>query len=357
MDKIRGVWITNVDSKVLDSQERIEEAMEFLAATGFNVVFPVVWNKGYTLYRSQVMQDIFGEKFVIDPKYQQQERDPLLEVVAAAKKAKLKVIPWFEYGFAYSHSSINNPEKQKLETKLKKLGWLALDQEEKPLTKNGFQWMNALLPEVQDFMLKLVLEVAKNYDVDGIQGDDRLPALPSEGGYDPVTKNNFLKAVGKEAPVNHKEQLWLQWRADILTEFLERLYTEVKTTNPKLTFSMAPHPFNFGFREYLQDCKTWLNRGLVDTIHPQLYRRDFNSYKNLCKELLSQVKPNQKSQLAPGILMQVGSFRISYEMLWDIIEYNRKKGISGEVFFFYEGLRANNNELGEFLRHKNYINF
>ena len=38
----RGVWVTNVDSKVLDSKESIDEAMEFLAKNGFNVVMPVL---------------------------------------------------------------------------------------------------------------------------------------------------------------------------------------------------------------------------------------------------------------------------------------------------------------------------
>ncbi|NES74064.1 MAG: tetratricopeptide repeat protein [Okeania sp. SIO2D1] len=46
---LRGIWLTNVDSKVLHSRDNIAEAMDFLAETGFNVVFPVVWNKAFTL--------------------------------------------------------------------------------------------------------------------------------------------------------------------------------------------------------------------------------------------------------------------------------------------------------------------
>ena len=42
--EIRGIWITVTDSNVLDKRENIQKAMEFLAKTGFNVVFPVVWN-------------------------------------------------------------------------------------------------------------------------------------------------------------------------------------------------------------------------------------------------------------------------------------------------------------------------
>lgn len=42
-------------------------------------------------------------------------------------------------------------------------------------------------PDVQNFLLSLIMEVIDNYDVDGVQGDDRLPAMPIEGGYDSIT--------------------------------------------------------------------------------------------------------------------------------------------------------------------------
>ena len=40
-----------------------------------------------------------------------------------------------------------------------------------------------------------ILEVVKNYDIDGIQGDDRLPAMPAEGGYDAYTRNAYQKEI------------------------------------------------------------------------------------------------------------------------------------------------------------------
>lgn len=352
--KIRGVWLTNVASQVLDSQRSIGEAMQFLADTGFNTVFPVVWNKGLTLYPSQVMIESFGKDFEIAPKYKEQGRDPLLEVVKAAKAAKLKIIPWFEYGFAYSHESIKDQRKQQFQLNLQAKGWIARDQQGNILTKNGFQWLNALDSEVQHFMLNLVLEVVKNYDVDGIQGDDRLPAFPCEGGYDQSTKNLFRQQFGEDPPLRPKQEQWLQWRADILTEFLFSLHQEVKAINRNLLVSIAPNPPNFCFREYLQDSQSWLKRGLVDIIHPLVYRRNLNDYKKLLREIIDKFTVEQLPKLSPGVLMKVSNFRISTKDLGKIIEYNRQLGVQGEVFFFYEGLRANNNELAKFLRKNNY---
>ncbi len=343
--EIRGVWLTTTDSQVLRSQENIVEAMNFLAETGFNAVFPVVWNKAVTLFPSKTMQQNFGLE--IDPL--SLGRDPLQEVVDAAHSVGLKVIPWFEYGFA---SSYNLNGGMLL---AKKPEWSARDRTGKLLNKNGFEWMNALNPEVQKFLLNMVLEVVQNYDVDGIQGDDRFPALPCEGGYDSMTVERYVRKFGKNPPENPQDKQWLKWRADILTEFWASLYKHVKAVNPNLLVSVSPNIYDWTFKEYLQDTPTWLQQGIVDIIHPQIYRRDFPSYKSVVDRLLKeQFTGKRLAKFAPGILIKVGSYRITTDYLIRTIEYNRTCGISGEILFFYEGLRDNNNELGKLLRNGCY---
>src|SRR6056297_2355062 len=100
ISEFRGVWITNVDSRIMDSRENIQEAMQFLADAGFNVVMPVVWNDAWSLYPSDVMDKEFGR--LISPHFE--GRDPLREICEEAHKNDLLVIPWFEYGFAASYN-------------------------------------------------------------------------------------------------------------------------------------------------------------------------------------------------------------------------------------------------------------
>ncbi|MDZ8222730.1 glycoside hydrolase family 10 protein [Nostoc sp. ChiVER01] len=337
----RGIWLTTTDSKVLRSKERIAEAMDFLAKTGFNVVFPVVWNKAVTLYPSQTMQQTFG----VEIDHLSVGRDPLEEVIIEARRVGLKVIPWFEYGFASSYNLNGGVLLQK------KPEWTARDCNGNLLKKNGFEWLNALDSQVQEFFLNLVLEVVKNYDVDGVQGDDRFPAFPCEGGYDEGTVNRYRQQFDRNPPQNPKDRQWLQWRADILTDFLARLYREVKAVNPNLLVAIAPNIHDWAFQEYLQDSPAWLKRGIVDMIQPQIYRRDFRSYQAIADKLVNQQFTDATlPKLAPGILMKLGSYCISPEYLVQAIEYNRQLGIQGEVFFFYEGLRENNNTLAKVLR-------
>ncbi|HBB31171.1 MAG TPA: hypothetical protein DDZ80_03245 [Cyanobacteria bacterium UBA8803] len=339
--EIRGVWLTSTASTVLNSKDNIKAAMDFLAQTGFNVVFPVVWNNAATFYPSRIMRENFGLE--IDPRYT--GRDPLGELVSEAKRVGLAVIPWFEYGFA---SSYNQNGGRLL---ARKPEWGARDASGNLLKKNSFEWLNAFDAEVQAFLMSLILEVIKNYDVAGIQGDDRLPALPSEGGYDRKTVERYFRQFNQNPPSNSKDAQWLQWRADLLTDFLTYLYKEAIAINPELVISLSPSFYPWGLQEYLQDSKTWMDWGLVDIIHPQLYRRDFEGYKQLVERLINeQFTPLQLPCLVPGVLVKVGSYRISPEHLLQVIQYNRDRSLCGEVLFFYEGLREENDALAKVLR-------
>jgi uncharacterized lipoprotein YddW (UPF0748 family) len=115
--------------------------------------------------------------------------------------------------------------------------------------------------------------------------------------------------------------------------------------------SLSPNIYPWCLNEYLQDSQTWLNRGLTDLMHPQLYRRDLKSYQRLVNQLTQhQCSREQLPRIAPGILIKLGKYRISPEYLLSAIDYNRACGLPGEVLFFYEGLRENDDALAKSLR-------
>ncbi|MCC5876363.1 MAG: family 10 glycosylhydrolase [Candidatus Sumerlaeia bacterium] len=341
----RGVWITNVDSSVMNSRESIAEAMDFLALSGFNIVYPVVWNQGYTLYPSALMEEHFGVS--IHPRFE--GRDPLAEMIVEAHRVGLEIVPWFEYGFATSHQADGGHIIERYPH------WASLDKDGNLTTKNGFEWMNALDAEVQEFVTSLVLEVAEKYDVDGIQGDDRMPAMPTEGGYNPEVTARYLAETGREAPDNHKELHWVQWRADILTDWLEDLRDRVKAVDPNLAVSMSPSYWPWARDEYLQDSKTWTERGLVDSLHPQAYRYNVEAYKEVIDNIVdNQLTDADMDYFAPGLLTNLGTYLIDRDYFITAMDYHRERGVKGEVYFFYESLRRNDNWLGHLVRNRYY---
>jgi uncharacterized lipoprotein YddW (UPF0748 family) len=329
--KIKGVWVTNVASNALDSRAKIVETVEICKKSGITDIYVVTWNRGKTLYQSKIMKEIFNvpimERFG--------DRDPLQEMIDEGHKAGLRVHAWFEFGFASSYGENGGAILKKFPD------WKAIDNKGNLVSKNGFEWMNAMNPKVQNFIKSLVLEVVKKYDVDGIQGDDRLPAMPSLGGYDSYTVALYKKEhQGNLPPNDYKEPEWLTWRADKLTVFLGKLYKEVKAIKPKMIVSMAPSIHPWAKEEYLQDWPTWLAKGYCDYVIPQVYRKTIESYTSTLESQMKYLPGNQKSKFFSGVLLQVNGVNPSEDFLKEMIEVNRKMGIQGESFFFYEGLKA-----------------
>ena len=223
-EEFRAVWLTNVASTVLTTDQNIVEAMDYLASININVVFPVVYNKGYTLYPSAIMDSLFGVPVLPENSYM--NRDYLQRLIIEAHRNGIEVIPWFEFGFSSSYSQNGGHIVAEFPE------WAAKNSSGNLVVKNGFDWLAGTNPEVQDYMLSLMLEVLDNYDVDGVQGDDRLPAMPVEGGYDEVTVNIYKSEHnGNSPPTNKFDTSWMKWRADKLTEYLARWRDSVKSRN------------------------------------------------------------------------------------------------------------------------------
>lgn len=342
--ELRGVWLTNVDSQVLDSRESIAEAVQFLADHHFNIVFPVVWNDAQTLYPSAVMDSLFGVP--ISPRFA--GRDPLAEVIEEAHQRGIAVVPWFEYGFAASYQKQGGRLLEKFPH------WAARDKDGKLLTKNGFEWMNGFHPEVQEFLLALVKEVVQNYAVDGVQGDDRLPAQPIEGGYSAFTDSLYRAThAGNAPPSDPRDPEWQRWRGNLMNAFGKRLYREVKALKPEILVSWAPSIYPWSFDEYLQDWPAWIRGRYADLVIPQVYRYTLRRYQTTLDEMRTGVPP-EFLQLYPGVLMNVGDYLIPTDFLLDAVAYNRQQGYAGEVFFFYEGLRKQKSLLAQKLKERFY---
>ncbi|MBK7631134.1 MAG: family 10 glycosylhydrolase [Ignavibacteriales bacterium] len=328
---VRGVWLTNVDSEVLNSKENIVEAVNLLDELGFNTIFVVTWNKAMTTYPSKIMKGFTGVE--IDTLFT--GRDPLNELIEEAHKKNIKVIAWFEFGFSSSYQLNGGPILEK------KPEWASKDVNGNLVTKNGFEWMNGFNPEVQDFMLSLIMEVVRNYNIDGIQGDDRLPAMPSEAGYDEYTVKLYRSEHdGKNPPLYHKDYNWIKWRSNLLTNFMKIIHDSVKSHNQKLIVSMAPSIYPWSEEEYLQDWPTWMQNGYVDFVCPQVYRYNIKDYRNAL-DLIVEDQIDQKyfNRFYPGVLLKVGDYYPSEEFLNQMIEVNRNNNVNGEVFFFYEGIK------------------
>ncbi|MFM7672466.1 MAG: glycoside hydrolase family 10 protein [Bacteroidota bacterium] len=329
-DPVRGVWLTNTGSKVLNSRQQIREAVMQCKDQGLSDLFMVVWNNGKTMFPSQVTWQYVGQ--LQDPVFA--GRDPLQEMIEEAHAVGLRMHAWLEFGFSYSYKDSLSVWNKKYPT------WAGRNAKGYLLQKNGFYWWNALHPGPQQFLKELVEEIVSRYDIDGIQGDDRLPAMPSEGGYEPETLAAYGNHGGDmRAAIDPKKEDWLQWRADKLSTFAQQLYQQVKATKPTCLVTWSPSIYPWSKQEYLQDWPTWLRDGYADYVFPQLYRYNAEAYEQLLKDLNAQLSADQKRKVFPGVLTSLGDgYQANRTLLNRFISLNRTYGYNGEVFFYYETL-------------------
>jgi uncharacterized lipoprotein YddW (UPF0748 family) len=345
--EIRGVWLTNIDSQVLFSTQSARDAVQRLAQLNFNTIYPTVWNWGYTLYPSKIAEKMTGKPVrlvteldeELDPNLGIQGRDMLQEMIDEGHKHGMRVIPWFEFGFkapSYSQLAKRHPD------------WLTQKQngvkthipsgvkpEERKL--HEIVWLNPFKPEVQQFIQDLVVEIVRNYDVDGIQFDDHF-GLPSEFGYDDFTVELYKKEhQGKAPPTNAQDPEWVRWRANKITDFLTRLFRAIKDEKEKVIVSVSPNPQRFSYEYFLADWATWERRGLIEELMVQIYRDDFKVFVSELEQ--PEIKIAQSHiPVGIGILSGLKNKGIPLSQIQKQVEAVRQRKFAGVSFFFYETL-------------------
>lgn len=357
--ELRGVWLTNVASGVLFAPWGINRSLKMLSDLNFNTVYPVVWNRGYTFYPSAIARGV--TKVDRDPqlKWFRGKSDLLAEIVRIGKQKKLRVIPWFEYGFIVPANSelallhpnwltqASNGNKILLENKQEELGTSLPSKKSNTLVqwRKSFQtqleikqfWLNPFHPEVQQFIKELIVEIIANYDVDGIQLDDHF-GLPVELGYDPYTTSVYRREHnGNNPPNNPRDPEWMSWRADKLTEFMAQIDRSVKIVKPKIKIVLSPNSYNFAYQNYLQDWQTWVKRGLIDELVLQVYQDDWQSFiAELAQPAVRSAR--KRIPVSVGIFTGTPSRPIEIDRIEQKVKVVRDRGFDGVSFFYWESL-------------------
>ncbi|MEL6261668.1 MAG: family 10 glycosylhydrolase [Cyanobacteria bacterium J06626_6] len=292
-NQIRGVWMTNLGASISYYTMRTDEVVANLARHRLNTLYPCVWNRGYTLHHSEVAAAAGGmRKDVLTDFPLWPFDDALGGFVRQAHRQKMRILPWFEYGLMIPESSAiarTHPEWLTVNLAGNRISNSAKPNSFLPKPLQNFQleaaggnlaWLNPFLPEVQQFLTDLIIEVVARYPVDGIQLDDHF-GLPVAFGYDAYTIDLYKQEHNNLAPPENKnDPEWVAWRADKITQLLQKITLAVKQANPDAIVSVSPNPPRFAYQKYLQDWRRWVDETLVDEVVVQVYRDDLSILEN-----------------------------------------------------------------------------
>ena len=352
--EVRGVWVPDPQyTDVLKSYKNVVDFVTMLDTLNFNSVFVVSYALNKTLYPSKVLlkntnYSHIDSTCLLTPFMKTYNKplksptgDPVRDLITEAHKRNIKVFFWFEFGFM-ADIKLATPKNNPILAKHP--DWLGIGNDGKPANYNNQDYyFNSFNPKVQQYLLDLIAESIRKYpDVDGVQGDDRLPASCINSGYDKLTVKRYQKAhKGQTPPQNFKDSAWMRWRLNILNDFGARVYKKVKATQPNVMVSFAPNPYPWCKDNLMQEWPKWVSNGFCDLLAVQCYRRDSIAYAKTVKAAQANVKlpEGKKMNFAPGVLLMVSGQISDAEQVKKQLLANRKLNTNGEILFYNEGLR------------------
>ncbi len=215
-------------------------------------------------------------------------------------------------------------------------------------------WLNPTNPDVLDHTIRVIVDIVRRYDIDGIHLDDYFYPYKENGpdgkpldfpGDD--TWEAYQKCGGNLSRDD--------WRRDAVNRFVERQYRGVKALKPWVKVGISPFgiwrpgnpPGIAGLDQYAvlyADAKLWFNRGWVDYLTPQLYwpiRQEKQSYPKLLAWWAGE-NTNARSLWPGNSVGRASSRNVPPTELIDQIKATRaQKGATGNVFFSMKSLQRN----------------
>lgn len=199
--------------------------------------------------------------------------DPLAYAVTEAHKRGLELHAWF------------NPYRARYARPLGEAAKTHITKTRPDLVKpyGRYMWMDPGEPEVRRMAVRVVTDVVRRYDIDGVHIDDyfypyreRDPNTGQEIDFpDGASYSRYVKGGGTMARDD--------WRRNNVDLLVEALYSAIHTTKPTVRFGVSPigiwRPGNppsvtpgfDAFQEIYSDTRKWLRSGWVDYWVPQLY--------------------------------------------------------------------------------------
>lgn len=276
--EIRAMWITRYQ---LDTPEKIDQFVQKAKENGFNAIFVQVLGRGVAFYDSKII-----------PKAKV-SFDPLKYTVEKSHKAGIKIHAWLNAYYVWSSPSA--PESS-FHIVNKRPDWILYDRK--------MQFLNPSIEGVKHHLYSIYMEVAQNYEVDGIHFDYiRYPGISS--GFDLESRRKFSNSywldpiylaydpklvIDYYGTAGYRKLLekWTDYRCSQVTELVNRISFGIRQLNKNIKISAAVFPnLKNAKSERGQDWEKWLDQGTIDFVVPMIYSENLDYVKKTITNIAS----------------------------------------------------------------------
>ncbi|MEM8487660.1 MAG: family 10 glycosylhydrolase [Bacteroidota bacterium] len=277
--EFRGAWIATVanidwpsspDLTAIEQQAELRQLLDRLASMNMNAVILQVRPAADAFYASAYEPwswYLSGEMGRPPSPYY----DPLAFAIEEAHARGLELHAWFnpfraghrtfEGTFSPDHITVQRPDL---------------------VVEYGEQfWMDPGMPDAREHSLRVMLDVVRRYDLDGLHMDDYFYPYPvnDDRGRQVSFPDSMSWQIAQERGARITRE---DWRRQNINTFVETLYSEVKAIKPWVKVGLSPfgiwrpgYPDGVrgldAYNQIYADARLWLQQGWIDYLSPQLY--------------------------------------------------------------------------------------
>ncbi len=265
--------------------------------------------------------------------------DPLAFAIQEAHKRGLELHAWF------------NPFRVRLASAKSPPAWNDVMRTHPEFIRQygDLTWVDPGEPAVRAYVLGIVMDVVKRYDVDGVQFDDYFypyPQTDAEGRPLDFPDYATWKKYGEPMHLDRAD-----WRRANINRFIYAAYLGIKREKPWVKFGVSPFgiwrpgypPQIRGLDAYAvlsADSRLWLANGWVDYLSPQLSWSIASPEQSFPVLLDWWEEQNVKGRaLWPGLsAAYVGREFSADEIARQVQVVRETPGVDGEIYFHLRNL-------------------
>ena len=350
--ELRAVWVATVDNIDWPSQKNLtpdaqrrefSNLLDFYKQVGMNALFVQVRAAGDAFYAKGTepwSEWLTGEQGRAPVPFY----DPLDYMIQESHRRGLEFHAWLNLNRLVHRSSTSVSSQNLSRTHP---AWT--------LSYDGAKLFNFGLPEVRQYITDMTVNVAKNYDVDGIHFDDYFYpyAVAGQTLQDEGTFQKYGQGFASKA----------DWRRHNVNLLIEQIHNALAAARPRVKFGISPFGVwrnrrddpsgsntTGGLTSYdhlFADTRKWLQEGWIDYMAPQVYFSSGFS-KVPFRNLVDWWADNHFDR---HIYVGQAAYRVGNkdkDKTWqnaselpNQVRYARASGADGSIFFSSRSLKAN----------------
>ena len=218
-------------------------------------------------------------------------------------------------------------------------------------------WVDPGEPAAREYVLSVITDLVRRYDVDGVHIDDYFYPYPVKGAGS-FPDDSTWQRFGQSSGLSRDD-----WRRDNINDFVRSMYRTVKATKPSVQVGISPFgiwrpgvpPTTIAqldaYGQLFADSRKWLAEGWCDYLAPQLYW-SIQPAKQSFPVLLDWWRAQSRGKnVWPGIATdRIGASRPAREIVDQIALTRRGTDSPGHIHWSMKSLMRNEGGIADLLR-------